>query len=138
MATPYHLGHNIRISLDGTVLAHARDCKLSLSKETKKINHKDIDPGSESGGFSAAVGGVKSATGTCTAYVYKTGSSLQTLKTAWKEDTLLDFVFGGGTDVFKDSFEAIITSMEQTATDGEVMEYSVTFESVGEITFSAT
>jgi len=136
MALDYHLGHNVRISIDGTVIAHARDCKLSLTKETKKINHKDIDPGSESGGFSAAVGGVKSATGTCTAYLYKTGSSLAALKTAWKDDTVLDFEFGGGTGTFADTFEAIITNLEQTATDGEVVEYSVTFESVGEIEFA--
>jgi predicted secreted protein len=136
MSLPYHLGHNVRISIGGTAIAHARDCKLSLTKETKKINHKDIDPGAESGGFTASVGGLKTATGTCTAYLYKTGSSLASLKTAWKDDTELDFVFGGGSGTFTDSFKAIITNIEETATDGEVCEYSVTFESVGVITFA--
>ena len=136
MALDYFLGHNVRIFVGGVAVAHARDCKLSLTKETKKINHKDIDPGTESGGFSSAVGGTKTVTGTTTAYVYKAGSSLSALKTAWLNDTVVTITFTTGTTGdFVDTVDCIITSLEQTATDGEVVEYSVTFESVDAVTF---
>ena len=136
MPLDYFLGHNVRLFSGASAIAHARDCKMSFSKETKKINHKDIDPGTESGGFSSAVGGVKSVTGTCTAYVYKTGSSLAALKTAWLDDTVLTIKFTTDeTGDFVDTVDCIVTSLEQTATDGEVVEYSVTFESVDAVTF---
>jgi predicted secreted protein len=134
MALDYHIGHLVRLSIAGSFVAHARDCSVNLSKETKKINHKDIDAGVESGGFSTAVGGVKSATGSCTAYLYKTGSSYAALFAAWKDDTEVAVAYGPG---FRLSFQALITGLDLKATDGEVVEYTVNFESVEEIELTA-
>lgn len=139
MALAYILGHNLRISLEGTPIAHAKSCKITYDKDVKKINHKDINPGSEGGGYSEATGGIKSAKGTCSAYIYKSGSSLGTIKTAWAADTVLEMTFS--TDVtgeFKDTFDIILTNMELTAEDESVAEYSVSFESVGAITFGTS
>ena len=134
MALDYHIGHIVRLSIGGSLVAHARDCSVNLSKETKKINHKDIDVGVESGGFSTAVGGVKTATGSCTAYLYKTGSSYATLFAAWKDDTEVAVAYGPG---FALTFQALITGLDLKATDGEVVEYTVNFESVETIAIAS-
>lgn len=142
MALPYVLGHNLRLYAGETTksaIAHARTCKITYSKETKKINHKDINPGSEGGGFSESTGGVKSAKGTSTFYIYKSGSSLSTLKTAWKNDTILELSFTTGVSgEFEDKMNVLITELDITAEDDSVAEATVSFESVGEITFATS
>lgn len=136
MSLPYVLGHNARISLGGSNIAHSTSCKVTLNKENKKINHKDIDPGSEGGGFSSAVGGVKSLSGSAEFFIYKTGSSFAALTAAWKADTEMDFLLSGGGMPQTITCHIKVFGIDITADDGEVVKANISFESTDEIVFT--
>jgi predicted secreted protein len=143
MALDYVIGHRLRVYL-GTAanatspIAHAKSHKISFKKETTKINHNDINPGSESGGFSAAIGGVKSASGSTTFYIYKSGGSLAAIADAWKNDTPMFMKFTDAETGASVSYTMpiIITEFNITSEDDQIAEADVSYESTGEITFA--
>jgi predicted secreted protein len=143
MALDYIIGHRLRAYIGTaanatTPIAHAKSHKISFKKDTTKINHNDINPGSESGGFSVAIGGVKSATGSTTFYIYKAGSSIGAIASAWKDDTpmFLKFTDAATGASLTYTMPILITEFNITSEDDQIVEADVSYESTGEITFA--
>ena len=119
-------GHDMRWFLDGTAIAKATSCSISITSETRESTNKD-----STGSWSTKKYGRKSFTGTCDA-LYAEGEQLETLFTALNADTILsaEFTTGVTGDKFWDA-EVLVTGIEMNADDNEDVTYSVTFEGTG-------
>ena len=124
-------GHNLRWFLDGTAILQAKTCSISFSKEMRETSSKD-----STGSWSTKVGGKKSFSGSCEAYL----AEAETFETLWNsfdelssavEQITMEF----STDVVGDKFfqcECIITSIEINAENDEEVTYNISFEGTGQ------
>lgn len=141
MAIDYYLGHNTRAAIGAaanstTNIAHTTSHDLSLEADTQEINHNDINPGSESGGFKTVISGTKSASGSSTAYVYKTGGSLSTLQAAWLAGDTMYLKWSSGASSPTITCPIVITGLQYKSEDSNVYEYTVQWKSAGVIAFA--
>jgi len=114
-------GHDLRLYIDGTAIAKATECSVSLNAAMREIAHKDT--AGANGGFKEVSPGQKSGTATCNA-LYAEGESYETLFNAWSNGTKLVMKFSDDVASNKSTTaDAYITSLEKNATDNENVTY---------------
>ena len=124
-------GTNLGVYIDGTIIAAATDCSLSLNMETIDITTKD------SAGYRELLAGMRSGSISVSGLVdyQDTNKDIVDLYTAWENRTSLTLKFSS--ELSNDtSFTAsgFLTSLEQSGGTEDTATYSATFELTGQVT----
>lgn len=124
-------GTNLGVYMDGTIIAAATDCSLSLNMETIDITTKD------SAGYRELLAGMRSGSISVSGLIDYQSADKDTvdLYTAWENRTSLTLKFSS--EITSDtSFTAsgFLTSLEQSGGTEDTATYSATFELTGEVT----
>lgn len=124
-------GTNLGVYIDGTIIAAATDCSLSLNMETIDITTKD------SAGYRELLAGMRSGSISVSGLIDYQATDKDTvdLYTAWENRTSLTLKFSS--EISSDtSFTAsgFLTSLEQSGGTEDTATYSATFELTGQVT----
>jgi TP901-1 family phage major tail protein len=124
-------GTNLGVYIDGTIIAAATDCSLSLNMETIDITTKD------SAGYRELLAGMRSGSISVSGLIDYQSADKDTvdLYTAWENRTSLTLKFSS--EITSDtSFTAsgFLTSLEQSGGTEDTATYSATFEITGQVT----
>lgn len=124
-------GTNLGVYIDGTIIAAATDCSLSLNMETIDITTKD------SAGYRELLAGMRSGSISVSGLIDYQATDKDTvdLYTAWENRTSLTLKFSS--EITSDtSFTAsgFLTSLEQSGGTEDTATYSATFELTGQVT----
>lgn len=124
-------GTNLGVYMDGTIIAAATDCSLSLNMETIDITTKD------SAGYRELLAGMRSGSISVSGLIDYQSADKDTvdLYTAWENRTSLTLKFSS--EITSDtSFTAsgFLTSLEQSGGTEDTATYSATFELTGQVT----
>ena len=124
-------GTNLGVYIDGTIIAAATDCSLSLNMETIDITTKD------SAGYRELLAGMRSGSMSVSGLIDYQATDKDTvdLYTAWENRTSLTLKFSS--EISSDtSFTAsgFLTSLEQSGGTEDTATYSATFELTGQVT----
>jgi TP901-1 family phage major tail protein len=124
-------GTNLGVYIDGTIIAAATDCSLSLNMETIDITTKD------SAGYRELLAGMRSGSISVSGLIDYQSADKDTvdLYTAWENRTSLTLKFSS--EISSDtSFTAsgFLTSLEQSGGTEDTATYSATFELTGQVT----
>ena len=124
-------GTNLGVYIDGTIIAAATDCSLSLNMETIDITTKD------SAGYRELLAGMRSGSISVSGLIDYQSADKDTvdLYTAWENRTSLTLKFSS--EISSDtSFTAsgFLTSLEQSGGTEDTATYSATFEITGQVT----
>lgn len=124
-------GTNLGVYIDGTIIAAATDCSLSLNMETIDITTKD------SAGYRELLAGMRSGSISVSGLIDYQSADKDTvdLYTAWENRTSLTLKFSS--EITSDtSFTAsgFLTSLEQSGGTEDTATYSATFELTGQVT----
>ena len=124
-------GTNLGVYMDGTIIAAATDCSLSLNMETIDITTKD------SAGYRELLAGMRSGSISVSGLIDYQSADKDTvdLYTAWENRTSLTLKFSS--EISSDtSFTAsgFLTSLEQSGGTEDTATYSATFELTGQVT----
>jgi len=131
-------GTELGVYIDGTLIAAATDCSLSLNTETIDITTKD------SAGYRELLGGLKSGSISVSGLIdyldADSNKDMVDLWTAWEARTILTLKFSKANEATGElSFTSggIITSLEQSGGTEDTATYSCTFELTGPVTDTA-
>ena len=124
-------GTNLGVYVDGTIIAAATDCSLSLNMDTIDITTKD------SAGYRELLAGLRSGSMSCNGLIDYQSSNEDTvdLVTAWTNRTSLTLKFSNeltGDQSYTAS--GFLTSLEQSGGTEDTATYSASFELTGVVT----
>jgi len=124
-------GTNLGVYVDGTIIAAATDCSLSLNMDTIDITTKD------SAGYRELLAGLRSGSMSCNGLIDYQGTNTDTvdLVSAWTNRTSLTLKFSNeltGDQSYTAS--GFLTSLEQSGGTEDTATYSASFELTGVVT----
>ena len=124
-------GTNLGVYVDGTIIAAATDCSLSLNMDTIDITTKD------SAGYRELLAGLRSGSMSCNGLIDYQSSNTDTvdLVAAWTNRTALTLKFSNeltGDQSYTAS--GFLTSLEQSGGTEDTATYSASFELSGVVT----
>lgn len=122
-------GHNLRWFINGTAIAKATSCSISLNAETREQSHKDTTSNWVKNSY-----GKRSFSGSCEAYLAE-GEQMETLWAALDDGTELtmEFTTGEVGDKFYNC-TVLVTSIEVSADNDEDVTFNVSFTGTGQPT----
>ena len=129
-------GTNLGVYIDGTIIAAATDCSLSLNMETIDITTKD------SAGYRELLAGMRSGSISVSGLIDYQSADKDTvdLYTAWENRTSLTLKFSKANETTGElSFAAsgFLTSLELSGSTEDTATYSASFQLTGVIADTA-
>lgn len=131
-------GHVRRLFWDGVAIGYATQCKFTRGTETKKLAHKDINPGVIDPTLTKEKAVAKNVKATCKFY-FKESGSFATLRSAWntgaEEKVRFANVIAGNS---YEEYDGVVTSLSDEATEGEWSVCDVEFSCYGTMATGTT